>query len=695
MSTHNNNSYQDPRNVSLKGGASGSGLLRWDPGAANWGANPFETTDYGLYINLSGQLVFSSLGSATVLGSGGGGGSFNVPTSATDGTSTTGNSLAIAFSALTTGSGFYGSVSTGFTTGGAVFNAALGARTAGNGFVATTTGVYTGTGLLVLTANSATTGVIAQINGTGITTGSALSILGGTSMTAATGELLNLNLGAAAVGQAFTITTTGAYTDVAGIISIIANNLTVGSIEVASATSQTTGVLYSITGGGANITSGGILMDLEMGGAVAGIGLKVLTSGALAGSNNLAVFSAASATTTTGIVSIVGTALTSGVGLLMAGGAAAGTGALASITGGYTTGAGNTVKITSVATTGGAALAVVGNSATSANVVTISATAQTSGAALLVTGGGANVTSGSAVAEVTMGGATTGIGLLVTSTGNFSGTGANAVLSVVANSLTSGIAAQISATALTTGTAFSLGTLAALTTGIGFSIAHTTSVIASGGSLVSLSSTSIDTGTTHGVLLDLISTASLAGTQVLLTASALTTGIAASIVTAALTTGSALSISAAAATTGSILKVTATAATLTTGFYFAAYDGGLNVFTVGRNGHLTSNQTTAPTVAVGTQNGITAAAITAGSTDTNGNITTTGTSTGGTIFTVTFNQTYTVAPKIVILTPANAAGAAPNTQPYVSSITATTFVVTIPGSGTYAATPSYNYLVIA
>jgi hypothetical protein len=596
MSTHNNNSYQDPRNVNLKGGASGSGLLRWDPGAANWGANPFETTDYGLYINLSGQLVFSSLGSATVLGSGGGGGSFNVPTSATDGTSTTGNSLAIAFSALTTGSGFYGSVSTGFTTGGAVFNAALGARTAGNGFVATTTGVYTGTGLLVLTANSATTGVIAQINGTGITTGSALSILGGTSMTAATGELLNLNLGAAAVGQAFTITTTGAYTDVAGIISIIANNLTVGSIEVASATSQTTGVLYSITGGGANITSGGILMDLEMGGAVAGIGLKVLTSGALAGSNNLAVFSAASATTTTGIVSIVGTALTSGVGLLMAGGAAAGTGALASITGGYTTGAGNTVKITSVATTGGAALAVVGNSATSANVVTISATAQTSGAALLVTGGGANVTSGSAVAEVTMGGATTGIGLLVTSTGNFSGTGANAVLSVVANSLTSGIAAQISA---------------------------------------------------------------------------------------------------AAATTGSILKVTATAATLTTGFYFAAYDGGLNVFTVGRNGHLTSNQTTAPTVAVGTQDGITAAAITAGSTDTNGNITTTGTSTGGTIFTVTFNQTYTVAPKIVILTPANAAGAAPNTQPYVSSITATTFVVTIPGSGTYAATPSYNYLVIA
>ena len=78
------------------------------------------------------------------------------------------------------------------------------------------------------------------------------------------------------------------------------------------------------------------------------------------------------------------------------------------------------------------------------------------------------------------------------------GTGANSILSVVANSATSGLVAQISATGLTTGTAFSLGTLAALTTGKGISIAHTTSVIASGGSLLSLTSTSIDTSTTTG-----------------------------------------------------------------------------------------------------------------------------------------------------------------------------------------------------
>ena len=34
---------------------------------------------------------------------------------------------------------------------------------------------------------------------------------------------------------------------------------------------------------------------------------------------------------------------------------------------------------------------------------------------------------------------------------------------------------------------------------------------------------------------------------------------------------------------------------MTTGFYFAANDGALNCFTVGANGHITSNQTTAPT----------------------------------------------------------------------------------------------------
>lgn len=163
----------------------------------------------------------------------------------------------------------------------------------------------------------------------------------------------------------------------------------------------------------------------------------------------------------------------------------------------------------------------------------------------------------------------------------------------------------------------------------------------------------------------------------------------------AVTTGVGISISTTALTTGINHQSIATAATLTTGRYYSANDSTTEVFGIGLNGHIISTQTTAPTIAVGTQNGITAAAITAGSTDTCGSITTTGTSTGGTIMTVTFNKTYTTAPKVVQLTAANAAGGGVNSDPYISSITATTFVITIPTGGVYAATPSWYYLVIA
>ena len=73
MSTYNGKPFQDPRNINLKGSVQGGGLIRWSPpqsGApALWSTNPFGTTDYGLYINSLGQLVFSSLGGANVLAS--------------------------------------------------------------------------------------------------------------------------------------------------------------------------------------------------------------------------------------------------------------------------------------------------------------------------------------------------------------------------------------------------------------------------------------------------------------------------------------------------------------------------------------------------------------------------------------------------------------------------------------------------
>lgn len=122
-------------------------------------------------------------------------------------------------------------------------------------------------------------------------------------------------------------------------------------------------------------------------------------------------------------------------------------------------------------------------------------------------------------------------------------------------------------------TTASLATITAngLTTGAGLVIGHTTAVIAAGGSLARISSTSIDTSTTTGCLLDLSSTASTAGTQVVGTFSGLTSGIGVSIVTAALTTGTAL-------------KISAVEATLTTGKYIDCYDGAASDFSVGKYG---------------------------------------------------------------------------------------------------------------
>jgi hypothetical protein len=73
-------------------------------------------------------------------------------------------------------------------------------------------------------------------------------------------------------------------------------------------------------------------------------------------------------------------------------------------------------------------------------------------------------------------------------------------------------------------------------------IDHTTSVIADGGSLMRLSSTGIDTGgATNGALLDVISTAQVAGSVAKIT-TGITTGKSLDIVSTSVTTGSALSV---------------------------------------------------------------------------------------------------------------------------------------------------------
>ena len=282
-----------------------------------------------------------------------------------------------------------------------------------------------------------------------------------------------------------------------------------------------------------------------------------------------------------------------------------------------------------------------------------------------INGNTTNFTTGASLFYGDLGTATAGNGLTLVGTGVYAGTG---ILLITANSATTGTLASISGTGLTTGVGLLVtgGGANMTAAGIAHSIVMGAATVGSG---LKITTTGIYTGTTG--LLNLSATTATTGTLAVITGTGLTTGIG--------------------------LQIVGTAATLTTGRYVSINDTTTGeVFGVGLNGHIISTVSASAASAASTVNqGISAAAIVANSTDTAGGFTTTGTqnNTSDSTITVTFGKTYTTAPKAVILTAANAAGA--SGQVYISSITATTFVVGFAKSASWAATPAYNYIVIA
>jgi hypothetical protein len=113
-----------------------------------------------------------------------------------------------------------------------------------------------------------------------------------------------------------------------------------------------------------------------------------------------------------------------------------------------------------------------------------------------------------------------------------------------------------------------------------------------------------------------------------------------------------------------------------------------------KNGHVTSQQTTAPTSALQTGAGSTASRTLTRCTDTAGNISITVAGTGiasGAQLIVTFNTSYATAP-VVVLTPTNA-NAALVVGAYVTSST-TTFTINFAAAGTTATAYTFTYHVI-
>ncbi len=54
MPTYNGHAYSSTRNINVKGG-----LIRF---GKTYAANPFGTDEYGIYVNSSGNLIYSKLG---------------------------------------------------------------------------------------------------------------------------------------------------------------------------------------------------------------------------------------------------------------------------------------------------------------------------------------------------------------------------------------------------------------------------------------------------------------------------------------------------------------------------------------------------------------------------------------------------------------------------------------------------------
>jgi hypothetical protein len=301
------------------------------------------------------------------------------------------------------------------------------------------------------------------------------------------------------------------------------------------------------------------------------------------------------------------------------------------------------------------------------------------------------------------GSGTTGATFSVTNTGVYTGVGA---FQVIGDSATTGVVSLMTGNGLTTGSVLSLTSTGTITTtGEVLNIAANSATTSSG--VLRVSATSLTSGfaaeitsggasLTTGGALNISNGASTAGTAVVITSTGVMTTTAGllTLAGASATTASGLfRITATGLTSGLGAQITATAATLTTGRYISFNDAALEVLGIGANGHIHTAQTTAPTVGTNAT-GLSAVAVTAGSTDVAGTITSTGTPASGTVITLTFHKTYTTAPKVCVYTPANAAAGGVNTMPIVTT-TATTAVFTWPAGGVYAATPSWTYLVVA
>lgn len=509
MATYDGVSYIDPRNINLRGGARGSGVIRFDPtsSAGNWSANPIGSTAYGIYVNTLGQLVYSSLGSVTVLGAAGGPGT--VPSWNTIfGSSQTLSVQGIAFTIQDT-SGTSNNVLSlvASSTSGALLTFAQSGS--GNDILGTSSSwsVSKAGAAAFLSVASAT------INGAGA--GITIGDSGSNVVTIGT----NSNTITMAKATTFSSTITGVSQSLVSasntVVPLLVTNNTIttfghgvanGGVAVVRSTSLTTGTLVRTQAAEGTLTTGFYFEAWDTTGSnsvfsVAKTGaVNILGSDGntvLTIQNGDIVCSGASSLTMSdndngGTLSLTNNTSTTGNTFLFTGsGVFTGTGTSSFLNltqSGLTTG--TAMTITTAALTSGIAFSITANALTTGSAISVLHTTS------VIADGGSLVRLSSTSIDT---GTTTGNLLNLSSTASTAGT----LALITGNALTTGIALSVSGTGVYTGTGFvsitqsgaTTGTVinvttAGLTTGTGIKV---TGNALTTGALLSLASSSTST----------------------------------------------------------------------------------------------------------------------------------------------------------------------------------------------------------
>lgn len=381
----------------------------------------------------------------------------------------------------------------------------------------TPSGLTTGTALYIAAAGATTSVGVVDIAVAGLTTGSALRITSATANFTTGAKLIELTSTAAVAGNHLTATTTGAYTGT-GMILVTAGAATTGVlVSVISTTGLTSGSLIRAT----TSTAGALITN----GAISFTATGNYTSNAVTDGGFVEV--KANSTVAGTIMNITGTALTTGVALVVSNstsGMTTGSLIRATASGTGTIATNGIVSIRHggifVSTANAGVLDVQASALVGAGtIVNIKSTADSQTAANLL-----NVAqSGSTLTAYT--------GSLATFTGGFSGASSTgSIMLITAVSDVAGDGLKIVNNALTLGA----GTL--------INLSHTTSVIGAGSSMLRITSTGVDTGTTTGTMIDLAATAATTAHLMIITSATLTTGQGIKMTLNGLTSGSGMSI---------------------------------------------------------------------------------------------------------------------------------------------------------